>query len=92
MYWQEWNNNSLADANDKYQLIIISIGYSACHWCHVRIMKILGNNRAQIMNAHFVNIKWTEKNLKKTLEHPVKILNKIKKKYYFCTVNKTFSF
>ena len=35
VHWKAWNSTSLAEAKEKNQLIIISIGYSACHWCHV---------------------------------------------------------
>ncbi len=58
VYWQAWNNHSLAQAKNNNQLIIISIGYSACHWCHVMEHESFENDEvAQTMNAHFVNIK-----------------------------------
>jgi uncharacterized protein YyaL (SSP411 family) len=56
--WKAWNENSLAEARQNNQLIIISIGYSACHWCHVMEHESFEDNEvAQTMNAHFVNIK-----------------------------------
>jgi len=56
--WKAWNENSLAEAQENNQLIIISIGYSACHWCHVMEHESFEDNEvAQTMNAHFVNIK-----------------------------------
>lgn len=56
--WMAWNTNSLAEAKQNNQLIIISIGYSACHWCHVMEHESFEDNEvAQTMNAHFVNIK-----------------------------------
>jgi len=56
--WKAWNDNSLAQAKDKNKLIIVSIGYSACHWCHVMEHESFENDAvAQTMNAHFVNIK-----------------------------------
>jgi hypothetical protein len=56
--WKAWNENSLAVARQNNQLIIISIGYSACHWCHVMEHESFEDNEvAQTMNAHFVNIK-----------------------------------
>jgi uncharacterized protein YyaL (SSP411 family) len=58
VYWKAWNNTSLASAKEKNQLIIISIGYSACHWCHVMEHESFENESvAAVMNAHFVNIK-----------------------------------
>ena len=58
VHWKAWNNASLAVAKEKNQLIIISIGYSACHWCHVMEHESFENESvAAVMNAHFVNIK-----------------------------------
>ena len=33
--WYPWNEQTLAKAKEEGKLLIISIGYSACHWCHV---------------------------------------------------------
>ena len=58
VHWKAWNSNSLATAQEQNQLIIISIGYSACHWCHVMEHESFENNEvAQTMNQHFINIK-----------------------------------
>jgi len=58
VHWKAWNENSLAEATEKNQLIIISIGYSACHWCHVMEHESFEDFEvAQTMNAHFINIK-----------------------------------
>ena len=58
VHWKAWNSTSLAAAKEKNQLIIISIGYSACHWCHVMEHESFENEAvAAVMNAHFVNIK-----------------------------------
>lgn len=58
VHWKAWNENSLAEAKEKNKLIIISIGYSACHWCHVMEHESFENQEvADVMNAHFVNIK-----------------------------------
>ena len=58
VHWKAWNSTSLASAKEKNQLIIISIGYSACHWCHVMEHESFENEAvASVMNAHFVNIK-----------------------------------
>ncbi len=56
--WKAWNNNSLTSAKENNQLIIVSIGYSACHWCHVMEHESFEDNEvAQTMNQHFINIK-----------------------------------
>jgi len=34
--WNAWNDNTLAQAKQENKLIIISVGYAACHWCHQR--------------------------------------------------------
>lgn len=56
--WHPWNKKSLQKAKDENKLIIISIGYSACHWCHVMEHESFEDNKvAKLMNEHFINIK-----------------------------------
>jgi len=56
--WQSWNDESLQFAKDNNKLLLISIGYSACHWCHVMENECFEDEEvAELMNAHFVNIK-----------------------------------
>ena len=58
VHWKAWNNDSLAHAQKNNKLIIISIGYSACHWCHVMEHESFEDNEvAETMNQHFINIK-----------------------------------
>jgi len=58
VHWKAWNPSSLAFAKENNKLIIISIGYSACHWCHVMEHESFEDPKvAQTMNPHFVNIK-----------------------------------
>ena len=58
VHWKAWNANTLAEAKKNNQLIIISIGYSACHWCHVMEHESFENAEvAQTMNTYFTNIK-----------------------------------
>ena len=58
VHWKAWNPKSLAAAKENNKLIIISIGYSACHWCHVMEHESFEDAAvAQIMNAHFIAIK-----------------------------------
>ena len=58
VHWKAWNANSLATAQEQNKLIIVSVGYSACHWCHVMEHESFENNEvAQTMNEHFISIK-----------------------------------
>jgi uncharacterized protein YyaL (SSP411 family) len=56
--WHAWNEAALAKAKAEDKPILLSIGYSACHWCHVMEHESFENERiAELMNQHFVNIK-----------------------------------
>ncbi len=58
VYWKAWNDITLLEAKEKNQLLIISIGYSACHWCHVMEHESFEDIEvAQIMNSNFISIK-----------------------------------
>ena len=58
VHWKAWNANSLALAKKENKLIIISIGYSACHWCHVMEHESFEDNEvAATMNSNFISIK-----------------------------------
>ncbi len=58
VHWKAWNPKTLSEAKTSNQLIIVSIGYSACHWCHVMEHESFEDNDvAQTMNAHFTGIK-----------------------------------
>lgn len=58
VHWKAWNAKSLESAKQQNKLIIVSIGYSACHWCHVMEHESFEDDQvAAVMNAHFVNIK-----------------------------------
>ena len=56
--WYGWNDEALKKAKDENKPIFLSIGYSACHWCHVMAHESFENNDvAEFMNENFVNIK-----------------------------------
>lgn len=58
VYWKAWNISTLEQAKSSNQLIIISVGYSACHWCHVMEHESFEDVEvANVMNQHFVSIK-----------------------------------
>ena len=58
IYWKPWTISTLKKAKRENKLIILSIGYSACHWCHVMEREAFNNELiAQVMNQHFIAIK-----------------------------------
>lgn len=58
VHWQEWGTDALDEAKKSDKPIIVSIGYSSCHWCHVMERESFENKDvAAIMNENFVCIK-----------------------------------
>ena len=56
--WQIWSNETLEFAKKNKKPILLSIGYSSCHWCHVMAHESFEDSQtAKIMNELFVNIK-----------------------------------
>lgn len=56
--WKAWNKATLKEANEQNKLIVVSIGYSSCHWCHVMEEESFENDSiAKTMNDNFINIK-----------------------------------
>ena len=56
--WQPWDEASLGQAIREDKPIFLSIGYSACHWCHVMAHESFEDSAtAKVLNEHFVNIK-----------------------------------
>jgi uncharacterized protein len=56
--WYPWCDEALQKAKQENKPILVSIGYSACHWCHVMEKESFEDEpTAAIMNAHFINIK-----------------------------------
>ena len=56
--WYAWSEKALQKARDENKLLIISIGYSACHWCHVMEHESFEDEEiATVMNKSFVCIK-----------------------------------
>ena len=56
--WFAWGDEALQKAKDEDKVILVSIGYSACHWCHVMEKESFENETtAHLMNENFVNIK-----------------------------------
>ena len=56
--WYAWNEKTISFAKSQKLPILLSIGYSACHWCHVMAHESFENKDiAEYMNEHFVCIK-----------------------------------
>ena len=56
--WYPWSDEALAKAAAEDKLLVVSIGYSACHWCHVMEHESFEDTTiARLMNEHFVSIK-----------------------------------
>ena len=56
--WYPWGEEALIISKTEDKPILLSIGYSACHWCHVMERESFENpDIAALMNEHFVNIK-----------------------------------
>jgi uncharacterized protein YyaL (SSP411 family) len=58
VYWYPWGPEALEKAKEENKLLIISIGYSACHWCHVMEHESFEDDEvATVMNKFFISIK-----------------------------------
>ncbi|RMA65664.1 hypothetical protein BXY75_0076 [Ulvibacter antarcticus] len=56
--WMAWNDTTLQKAKDEQKLMVISIGYAACHWCHVMERESFEDSTvAAVMNANFISVK-----------------------------------
>ena len=56
--WYAWGEEALQAAREQDKPILLSIGYSACHWCHVMARESFEDAEvAAVMNRHFINIK-----------------------------------
>ncbi len=56
--WYPWGEEALKHAKEHNKPILLSVGYSACHWCHVMERESFENDAiAGLMNRYFINIK-----------------------------------
>ena len=56
--WFPWGDEAFAKADEENLPILLSIGYSTCHWCHVMAHESFEDDSvAKLMNSNFVNIK-----------------------------------
>jgi uncharacterized protein YyaL (SSP411 family) len=58
VHWRPWGEEALAEARATGKPILLSVGYAACHWCHVMAHESFEDEAtAALMNDLFVNIK-----------------------------------
>lgn len=58
VHWMGWGEQALQEARERNQPILLSIGYAACHWCHVMAHESFEDPvTADLMNQNFINIK-----------------------------------
>ena len=58
IHWKSWSLKTLESARQQDKLIVLSIGYAACHWCHVMEKETFTDpNVANLMNSQFISIK-----------------------------------
>jgi len=56
--WKAWNEKTLETTKTENKLMIISVGYAACHWCHVMERESFEDSTvAAVMNDHFISVK-----------------------------------
>ncbi len=58
VHWRPWGRDALDEARERQVPVLLSVGYAACHWCHVMAHEFFEDPAtAQVMNRLFVNIK-----------------------------------
>ena len=58
VHWREWSPRLVAQARSENRLIFVSVGYFACHWCHVMQRESFSDrDAAALLNAHFIAVK-----------------------------------
>ena len=58
VHWREWSPRLVAQARSENRLIFVSVGYFACHWCHVMQRESFSDrDAAALLNAHYIAVK-----------------------------------
>jgi uncharacterized protein len=56
--WYPWGVEAFERAKRENKPVFVSIGYSACHWCHVKARESFEDRQiAELLNEHFINVK-----------------------------------
>ena len=60
--WNSWNEAAFEKAKEENRPVLLSIGYSTCHWCHIMEEESFEDLEiAQYINEHYIPIKWIRK-------------------------------
>ena len=58
VHWQEWGEAAFAEARERNVPVLLSVGYAACHWCHVMAHESFEDEQvARALNDRFVSVK-----------------------------------
>ena len=58
VHWHEWGEEAFAEARTRNAPVLLSVGYAACHWCHVMAHESFEDAAvAAALNEHFVSVK-----------------------------------
>ena len=80
VHWQQWSDEIITLAKEMDKPILLSVGYSSCHWCHVMAHESFEDQSvADVMNEHFINIKLDREerpDLDKTYQLAHQLLNR----------------
>ena len=58
VHWQEWGEEAFAEARERNVPVLLSVGYAACHWCHVMAHESFEDEAvAAALNDRFVSVK-----------------------------------
>ncbi|GAA3700919.1 thioredoxin domain-containing protein [Terrabacter ginsenosidimutans] len=58
VHWQEWGEEAFAEARERNVPVLLSVGYAACHWCHVMAHESFEDEAvAAVLNERFVSVK-----------------------------------
>ena len=58
IHWNPWGEEALERAKNEQKLIVVSVGYSSCHWCHVMEEETFQDNDVAIqMNSNFISMR-----------------------------------
>jgi uncharacterized protein YyaL (SSP411 family) len=58
VWWQEWSSEAINYARQEDKPILVSVGYSTCHWCHLMAAEAFSDvTTADFLNSHFISIK-----------------------------------
>ena len=69
IHWQEWSRDVLEYAQQHKKIILVSVGYATCHWCHVMAAEAFSDHPiANYLNTHFVCLK-VDKEQRPDIDH-----------------------